>query len=372
VRKLSAFVMVLSYSRMLYVELTLSQCLEDFLQAHLSAFRFFGGVPRKILYDNLKSVCLARLGAEIRFNPKFLEFSGHYLFEPVLCRPGHGNEKGKVERGIQYFRSSFLDGRPREDLSRLRQELRQWLDGVANVRAHAVTRRRPVDRFEEEKPQLQPVPDLALDLAITRPVKATSQGHVHFDGNLYSVPFHFASKMLTLKATQHEVRLVHETRPIAKHARSYDRGRVVENPEHYAGLLEAKKAAQAAKTSDRFLALAESSEPCRDMLERYLRGLVQSEVRVHSHLVRILALAEIYGRTEILQAVERSLELSTFGAHYLHQIVLQQRARRGEPEPAQLSLAKPEWAEVGLPQRDLGSYDDLFEDPDAKTPDDRS
>ena len=115
VRKLSAFVMVLSYSRMMYAELTLSQSLEDFLQAHLRAFRFFGGVPEKALYDNLKSVCLARLGADIRFNPRFLEFSGHCLFEPVLCRPGHGNEKGKVERGIRYLRTSFLDGRQTTD-----------------------------------------------------------------------------------------------------------------------------------------------------------------------------------------------------------------------------------------------------------------
>ena len=112
VRKLSAFVMVLSYSRMMYAEFTLSQCLEDFLQAHLRAFRFFEGVPEKGLYDNLKAVCLTRLGADIRFNPRFLEFSGHYLFAPVLCQPAHSNEKGKVERGIRYLRSSFLDGRP--------------------------------------------------------------------------------------------------------------------------------------------------------------------------------------------------------------------------------------------------------------------
>ena len=161
-RKLSAFVMVLSYSRMMYAELTLSQCLEDFLQAHLRGFRFFGGVPGKVLYDNLKSVCLSRLGAEIRFNPRLLEFSGHYLFEPVLCQPGHGNEKGKVERGIQYLRSSFLDGRPLTDWQRLNVELRMWLNEVANVRRHAITRRRPVDRFEEEEQsKLKPVPELA-------------------------------------------------------------------------------------------------------------------------------------------------------------------------------------------------------------------
>lgn len=184
-RKLSAFVMVMSYSRMLYAEFTLSQCLEDFLQAHVRAFRFFGGIPLKLLYDNLKAVCLTRLGSEIRFNERFLEFSGHYLFTPVLCQPGHGNEKGKVERGIQYLRSSFLDGRQITDWARANDELRKWLSEVANVRAHAVTRRRPVDRFEEEKAKLRPVIELALDLSIIRAVKTTSQALVHFDGNLH-------------------------------------------------------------------------------------------------------------------------------------------------------------------------------------------
>src|SRR3989338_611491 len=110
VRKLSAFVMVLAYSRMIYIEFTLSQCLEDFLAAHLNAFHFFGGIPKKILYDNLKTVVLARVGRDIRFNPKFVDFSGYHLFEPVPCAPGKGNEKGKVENGIKYIRTSCLAG----------------------------------------------------------------------------------------------------------------------------------------------------------------------------------------------------------------------------------------------------------------------
>lgn len=109
-RKLSAFVMVLACSRMLYLEFTLSQCLEDFLAAHLNAFRFFGGIPKKILYDNLKTVVLSRVGRDIRFNPKFLDFAGYHLFEPVPCAPGKGNEKGKVENGIKYIRTSCLAG----------------------------------------------------------------------------------------------------------------------------------------------------------------------------------------------------------------------------------------------------------------------
>jgi len=360
--------MVLSYSRMMYAELTLSQCLEDFLQAHLRGFRFFGGVPGKVLYDNLKSVCLSRLGAEIRFNPRLLEFSGHYLFEPVLCQPGHGNEKGKVERGIQYLRSSFLDGRPLTDWQRLNVELRMWLNEVANVRRHAITRRRPVDRFEEEEQsKLKPVPELALDLSIVRAAKATSQALIHFDGNAYSVPFVFASKILTIKAGTYELRVFDRERPVAKHTRCYERGRLIENPAHYAGLLDAKKAAGTAKLTDRFLALAAGSEPSREALQAYLKGLLEAEVNVHRHLAKALDLAELYGRTEVLGAVHRALSHGRFAAPYLLNLILQSRAKRGEPDPAQLAIpARPEWEQLSLPERDLAGYDALFEDPDAE------
>ena len=371
-RNLSAFVMVLSYSRMMYAEFTLSQCLEDFLQAHLRAFRFFGGVPEKGLYDNLKSVCLARLGAEIRFNPRFLEFSGHYLFAPVLCRPAHGNEKGKVERGIQYLRSSFLDGREIADLNRGNEELRRWLEEVANVRVHAMTRRRPLDRFEqEERSKLHPVPELGLDLSIIRAVKATSQALVQFDANRYTVPFVFASKILTLKATTHEISVFDDARPVAKHARSYEQGRVIENPAHYAGLLDAKKAAGAAKLADRFLALAAGSERDRDALQALLKGMLEGERNVHRHLAKVLELAELYGRTEVLGAVHRALEQGLFGAAYLQNIILQSRAKRGEPDPAQLAIpARPDWENLSVPERDLAGYDELFdkEAPDEQTP----
>ena len=99
IRKLSCFVMVLSYSRMLYLEFRLSQCLEDFIQCHINAFKFFGGVPQKILYDNVKTVVVARLGSDIQLNPRFLACAGTFLFEPRLCNPGKGNE---IQGGI-YF-----------------------------------------------------------------------------------------------------------------------------------------------------------------------------------------------------------------------------------------------------------------------------
>lgn len=361
VRKLSAFVMVLSFSRMAYVELSLSQCMEDFLAAHLHAFHFFGGITKKILYDNLKSVCLARFGSDIRFHPKFLEFSGACLFEPILCRPGRGNEKGKVENNIKYFRSSFLDGRPLTSWPLLQSKLLHWLNEVANVRIHGTTRQRPLDRFQIEKPLLQPLPVHEPDVSIIRPVKATKQCLVSFDGNAYSVPFLYAGRILTVKATLHEVQVYSDAKLMATHLRSFERGIVVENPAHYEGLLATKKAARTSKIVDQFLALAGSSQEAKTALESYLKGLLQSDLNLPHHLNQILELTNLYGKTEMLQAICRTLNFKAFGAPYLKNIILQQRVARGLHENPPLTIpSKPHWTQVAVEEQDLSLYDDLF------------
>lgn len=368
-RKLSLFVMVLSWSRLMYAEFCLSQCLEDFLAAHWRAFQFFGGIPKKCLYDNLRSVVLARFGSDIRFNPRFMEFSGACLFEPRLCRPAHGNEKGKVESGIKYARSSFLDGRTPASWPQSQMDLSAWLIGTANVRLHGTTRVRPVDRFELEKPLLQPLPAHAPDTDIIRAVKATSQGLLKFDGNIYSVPSGFARQVLTLRAERTEIRLFSGHQRLAIHTRSFERGVIIENPAHYAGLLAAKKAAVHAKSHDQFLALGSASPTSQAIVESYLEGLVRSELHVFHHLRQILAMAGVFGRTEILQALAKALEFKAFGAPYLQNIVLQQRAARGLPEKTPVVIpAKPQWTQTVVEEQDLSLYDELFQD----TPSDRT
>ncbi|MBI4801004.1 MAG: IS21 family transposase [Elusimicrobia bacterium] len=157
-RHVSCFVMALSFSRMRYLEFKISQCLEDFMAAHVNAFRFFGGIPRKINYDNLKTVVLSRVGKDIRFHTRFMDFAGYYLFEPVPCNVRSAWEKGKVESAIKYVRSAFLAGRPLVNVSQLNQDGRAWLDTQANVRLHGGTHERPVDRFITEAAQLQSLP----------------------------------------------------------------------------------------------------------------------------------------------------------------------------------------------------------------------
>src|SRR2546426_3247653 len=132
-RRLWAFLMVACYSRMLYVEFTLSAATEDFLRCHQNAFEFFGGGFGYGIYDNLKSAVIFHLGKEIRFNPRFLEFAGFYLFEPRICRVRRPQEKSRVENAVRYLRSSFLAGREFADFSDLEIAAVRWRDEVANL-----------------------------------------------------------------------------------------------------------------------------------------------------------------------------------------------------------------------------------------------
>jgi transposase len=138
--------MVLAYSRYLYVEFTRSMTLATLIRCHQNAFAFFGGWPRRILYDNMRQVVV---GPE-RVNARFLDFTRHHGFEVKRCRPYRPRTKGKVERSVSYLRDSFLNGRTFSGLDDINAQGRHWLGSVANIRLHATTQARPCDRLLEE------------------------------------------------------------------------------------------------------------------------------------------------------------------------------------------------------------------------------
>jgi transposase len=353
-RKLSAFVMVLAWSRMMYVEFTLSQSLEDFVQCHINAFRAFGGIVKKVLYDNLKQVVLSRLGAEIRFNPRFMEFAGVFGFEPVPCNIRRGNEKGKVENGIYFLRVNFLPGRPLRwpDINR---EVQSWLQETANVRLHRTTQERPMDRWEREKLFLLGLPARPYDAAIVRDVRSSHQALVRFDSNLYSVPHRYAYKTLLLKATALEVRLFLDTQEVAVHPRSYDRGQLVDDPKHYEGILATKRKHFHHILRKRFLELGETAKA-------FLEGLIQAEVHPVRHLQQILNLVSVYGNKEVLGAMRHAMACNAFGGVYVQNILFQRRAAQGLPDLAPLEIPqRPEWNDIQTEEPDLSIYDQALE-----------
>jgi len=361
-RKLSAFVMVLSYSRMIYVEFTLSQCLEDFIQCHINAFRFFEGSPKKILYDNLKQVVLSRYGSEIRFNPRFMEFSGVFGFEPVPCNVARGNEKGKVENGIYYLRVNFMAGR-NLIWPIVNRDVQSWMTDVANVRLHRTTRERPIDRWEREKPFLLALPSRPYDASIMRPVRSSHQALVRFEGNFYSVPHLYAYKTLTLKATATTVRLLSsDDQEVARHQRSYDRGIFIENPKHYEGILSTKRKHFSNILHKRFLELGSTAKT-------FLEGLIKAEVHPLRHLQHCLNLVTRYGKNDVLSAMQHAMDCNAYGASYVENILLQRRAAHGLPEVQLLTIPqRPEWNDIATEEPDLSIYDQAMEEPPEDKP----
>ena len=176
VRPLSAFVVVLGYSRAIHAVFTLDQTLESFLRGHVAAFAALGGCARTLIYDNLKSAVLDRQGSAVHFHPRLLELAGHYHFAPRPCAPARANEKGKVERQIQYLRHAFFAARPFRDLDDLDAQFVQWRDTVAHQRRHPEQRDQTVAAvFAAEQRVLLSLPAHPFETTLVRPVRTGKQ-----------------------------------------------------------------------------------------------------------------------------------------------------------------------------------------------------
>ena len=231
-RKLSFFVMVLCYSRQMYVEFTVSQTMEHFLACHQNAFAVLG-VPEKIMVDNLKSAVLKRLVGEAPvLNPRYVDFARHQGFKIAPCNIRAGWEKGRVESGVGYVKKNFLNGLDLKDFAHVNPAVQAWLAEIANVRIHGETHRRPVDLFAEERAHLKPANANPYDLARILSLRASSQFRIVLDTNRYSVPARFAGQLLTVKAYPDRLCLYHQNELIARHVRSFDRRQDIEDSDH--------------------------------------------------------------------------------------------------------------------------------------------
>jgi transposase len=350
-RRLSFFVMVLCYSRLMYVEFTVSQTMEHFLGCHLRAFEYFGGaVPEKVMVDNLKSAVLRRLTGEAPvFNPRYADFAAHLGFKIVPCNIRAGNEKGRVESGVGYVKKNFLNGLEIPDFSAVNPAARVWLDTIANVRIHGETHERPVDRFAAERASLHPLPPGDPDIGAVYTVRASNRFRVTFEANRYSVPAEYASQQLTLKAYPDRLCIYHQDKLIARHRRTYDRRRDIEDPDHPRALLAERRSARAQRQLARFLALSPRAEV-------YYAELAARRFNARHHVQKIVALSEIYGTEAVARALDDACHFQAFSSEYIANI-LESRARV-LPQPNALHLTRRhDLLELELPEPDLSLYE---------------
>jgi transposase len=353
-RRLSCFVLTLSHSRALWVEFFFDQTLENFCWGHVHAFQSWNGVPRTLLCDNLKSVVLERRGDEIHFHPRLLELAAHYHFTFRPCRPARGNEKGRVERAIQYVRQSFFAARPFTTLEDFNQQALLWRDQIAHQRPWPGDDSRSVQQaLAEEQPRLLPLPIHPFECDRVESVHAGKTPYVRFDLNDYSIPPEAIGRPLTLVASSTQVRILEGTRELASHRRSFDRHRRVEDPAHLEALLQQKRKALGSTASGRLACLVPASQAFLDAA--FQKG--ESTARLSRQL---LGLLDDYGPQLLQATVEEALRQGTPRASSVAFLLEQQRRLKKQRPPLPVHLThRPELSDLAVPTSQPEVYDAL-------------
>lgn len=355
-RALMAFVMVLSWCRMVFLKFYLDCKIANLLRGHEDAFAFFGGLPRKALYDNPKNIVLERIGDAIRFYPTFLDFTIHYKYEPRPVAVARGNQKGRVERAIRYVRTSFWPAREWRNLDDLNQQALAWCTG------EAADRRCPQDpsilvrdAFASEQPKLRPLPANRYPTNESVETIARKTPYVRFDRNDYSIPHDRVGRTVTILANLDRVRVADGLEIIADHPRSFDARQQIEDPAHIEALQKQRRRAREHRGLDRLSRVVSNAADFLDLVAR--RG-----GNLGSVTARLLHYVYLYGSGEVVAALAEAMERGT--PHVGAVRFLLERRRRAAHRPVPLGIELPDdprVRNVTVRPHALASYDQLKE-----------
>ena len=348
-RRLYVFMMTLCHSRMIYAEFIMRQNMEHFLQCHRNAFEYFGGVPEKVMVDNCKVAVsdASKYGCPV-INTHYADLAGHYNFKVVPCGVRKPYEKGIVERGIGYLKKNFLNGLEKGTFEALNRGVRNWMENVANVRIHGVTKKQPVELFKAEKDAMNPLPLFPYDCCVTRNVRVNSQYRVVFESNRYSVPPELAVKQIEMKVYPSKLLFMHNNNLVAEHARSYEKHTDTVDSEHDKALIEKRHIMK----RQCLLAKFHSMGP---VAEEYEKGLNEKRITSKRHIRLIMQLTETFGVEEVKKAMADSLALKIFSADAVLNLI--EMRHRKLPEPGAIHLSrKTDCLDIDIPEVDLSIY----------------
>ncbi|MCL2824785.1 MAG: IS21 family transposase [Polyangiaceae bacterium] len=361
IRRLYVFVMVLSYSRKIFLKFSYSCAMGAFLRAHVQAFEHFGGVARTLLYDNLKSAVITRVGDAIQFNDTLLELANHYRFLPKPVAVARGNEKGRVERAIQYIRTSFFPAREFRDIDHLNAQALTWVSDIADQRPWRENPKQKVcEAFEDEKTSLLPLPDAPFPDEERVEVHSGKTPYVRFDLNDYSIPHDRCRRALTVFATENRVRIVDNAEQIAEHERSWGKGHQIEDTAHILELVERKKQAARSRHIDRLIHACPSSRSLFKLVADQgatLRSLVSGMDKLLSQ----------FGPKMLESAIAIAVKNNTPYLRALRFTLDQQQQQQHRPPPVELHLS-PQVRAMSRPVQAhaLSNYDMLRMEDDCE------
>lgn len=237
VTTLQLFLMILGYSRALYVELAANAKMEALLDCHKRAFEYLQGVPGEILYDNMKTITTGREGGKVKFTVDFLNFTRHYDYVPRVCPPYSPWVKGKIERPVDYVREQFWRGYRVCSIAQTNLDIRQWLETVANERIHGTHHQRIRERWEQERPHLLKLPATVYDTSLKVFRKVQKDCQISYNGNRYVMPYHVAGKPVMLKIKDGQIRCYYDEELLVTYAEPPLKGETVQDPCFYEQLL---------------------------------------------------------------------------------------------------------------------------------------
>ena len=353
-RPLMAFVMVLSWSRRIFLRFSLDARMDSFLRGHVEAFEAWGGLPRVLLYDNLKSAVLERRGDAIRFSPQLLAFAAHYHFEPRPVAVARGNEKGRVERAIRYVRENFFAAREFADLADLNAQADLWCVGQANDRLCPQDKTLTVGgAFAQEQPRLLALPANPFVVEERLVVQVGKTPYVRFDLNDYSVAHTQVRKSLTVLAGASRIRILDGQEVVASHARCYDKGQQIELEVHIKDLVERKAQARSQRGMSRLRQAAPSSQELLN--QAGARG-----ENLGSITAALLRLIDRYGACEVQTAIIAALARGVPHPNAVRLALETQREARHSPAPVDIELsAKVRQRDAVIHAHRLDTYDQL-------------
>jgi transposase len=352
-RALWGFVMVLSYSRQIFLQFFFGNAMANFLRGHVAAFASFTGVPRVLLYDNLRSAVLERVGQAIHFNPTLLDLAAHYRFEPRPVAVGRGNEKGRVERAIRYIRDSYFAARSFRDLADLNAQATAWCAGTAADRPCPEDRTRRVrEVFAEEKERLLALPDNPFPCEDREETTVGRSPYVRFDLNDYSVPYTSVRRAVVVYATLDAVRVVEGTTVIATHVRSYNKGEQVETPEHIAELVAFKRAARHHRGLDRL------HHACAHTAA-FFGAVAERSGNLGAITTGLTHLLDLYGAAALDVALAGAVVSQAPHLAAVRQLLEQRRHAHTQPPPIPVALSEPQLRDLVVHPHELATYDQI-------------
>ena len=346
-RRLSCFVMILAYSRKIFARVFYDQKMGAVLEGHVEAFAHFDGVPKRIMYDNMKTAVVTNLGRGVEFNESLLQLAGHYHFECRACAPRAAWQKGRVERCIRYIRDNFSPKtRTYRTIEELNLQLREWLYETASQRPWPDDTNQTVDQaFAKEKSSLISLrpPFPFYDEAFC---KVSKKSMVQYDCNLYSVPPKYVSLTLTVRATSGHVMVYDSSTHVTTHKRSWSKGQKVVMPEHLDAVIEASKSRLGYQHRS---AIVQKLPSGQQLIDEWLR--LGESLSQQSRLVSDLIKA--YGKQSVETAAKQALDNKTPRAKCISMLLINHK-RQIQPRYQRSDLDQ-----YTPGKHDLSTYDHL-------------